>query len=149
MIDLLSYFKVDEIRNLFLNLTNLTQSNMANIVARLEDIDHQLNIKQTTILIIDQLDLVKDFKQKGWRVALGNISKNTQFNNSNLDYMLADTKFYQQMNDKSKQNKVNIIINHSFSLADSKLDKKLEDMQYINDNKVNFLFIDFTSVYDK
>ncbi len=149
VIDLLSYFKVDEIRNLFLNLTNLTQSNMANIVARLEDIDHQLNIKQTTILIIDQLDLVKDFKQKGWRVALGNISKNTQFNNSNLDYMLADTKFYQQMNDKSKQNKVNIIINHSFSLADSKLDKKLEDIQYINDNKVNFLFIDFTSVYDK
>lgn len=149
IIDLLSYFKIQKFRNLFLNFTNLTQSNTANIIARLEHIDHKLDIKQKTILIVSQLDLVDSFKQKGWKVALqdSKVLKNIPVDRNNLDYVIFNAKTYEKMGNSQREN--NSIVNHSFNLANSKLHKNIQDIQYIRDSSVNFIFIDFTSVYDK
>ncbi len=147
ILNLLSFFKIDEIENLFLNFTNLEPSNIKDILARVETINNKLNIKQKTTLLSDKPNLLKEFKNKGWKVALINSkdSEKIYINNNILDYYIVNFKSYKEYKDKFN----NIIIEHYFKLANSKLNTKLNDIQQlINNNKIKFLFIDFTSEYD-
>ena len=142
LIDLLSFFKVNQINHLFLNLTNLNQSNIKDIATRLDYINNRLNLKDKTTLIINKADLAKNLQQKGWSIAL---DSNNSINLNNTDYILADSKLYKQLIDKNS-----IIINNFFNIADSKLNNKLKEIQeYNSNNRVKFIFANFTSVFNK
>ena len=138
LIDLLSYFKVQNIKKLFLNLVNISLNNVDNIINRLENINSKLNIKDKTILIIKEPNIAKIFRDRGWQVAI-----NSKIDNSNADYLVIDKKDY----NISKSN-IGIFINSAFNLADINLEKKLKNMHFFNAKNINFLFINFKSSYD-
>ena len=143
LLDLFSYFQTNQIKNLFFNLTNLNQSNKNDILERLDYIDQKLNIKQKAILLIDQTDLIEYFQNKGWKVALEN---NNLSLNIKPNYYLLTKETYQKRKNVSTNN---IIINHCLKLSNTHLNETLKKTPYLYNQQIKFLFVDFTSEYDK
>ncbi len=138
LVDLLSYFNIKEIKGLFLNLANLNSINIDSIENRLNIIDSKLNIKQISTLIVKDKNLAKRLKQSGWKIAL-----NKNIDNTNIDFTIIDAKDYIKSNNNSK-----FVVKNAFDIADIKLESKINNLKYLNDKDVAFVFANFKSVFD-
>ena len=141
LLDTLSYFKKKEIKHLILNLANLSEKNLEAILKRFTEIEKELPNKEKIILLVNNSSFIEPLKTIGWHVAL----KSNQITKSNADSLVIDAKVFN--NDKPNNTPATFIIDHAFNLANSKLSKKLESLHFINNPKVSFILVDFTSEY--
>lgn len=144
VIDLLGYFKVQEIKNLLFDLVNLHENNSQEILKRLELLDQKLQIKKKSILVISQKKLSKYFSKNGWKVALKTKSIFEKDDSENIAYVI-DSKQFQDSNEYKPI--VQLIIDHAFNIADSKLTQKIKHLKFVDDPQISFLLVDFASTY--
>ncbi len=140
--DLLKYFPKEKIEHLLLHLANLSQSNLEAALKRLEKIEKKLPLKEKITLVLDKSNLIEPFKAKGWSVAL----KSNKVSESVADYSVIDAKEFKQVTE-SNNTTGKFIINHAFNLADSKLEKKLDSLQFNEAPQTIYILADFSSVY--
>ncbi len=141
LIDTLSYFKKDKIEHLILHLANLSKDNLNAILERLNTIKSKLPSKEKITLLIENSNFIKALKAKGWRVAL----KSSQLIQSGADSLMINAKGINK--EQIKNSSTSLIINHAFNLADSKLEKKLNSLEYLNSSNIGALLVDFKSEF--
>jgi len=144
VLDLLSYFEIKKVENLFFDLVNLEENNSQDVLERLKQIDKKLHIKKKITLVMTQKRLCKRFSKDGWKVAL---KTNSVFEKIDCDAIACIVSSKQFQYSKEGEPTGKIIVNHAFNIADSKLIQKIEHFTFIDDPKISFLFVDFASTY--
>jgi len=105
--ELLSYFKIKEIKNLLLNITNLEQSNIKNSIDKLEKVNSKLNIKDRVTILLNNPQFIQAFKNSGWSAKA--INDKTIINNA---FNIADSKLENSLKDMhyTKDSNIKFII---------------------------------------
>jgi len=147
-IELLKYISIDKIEHLLLKLTNLSKLNIKNAMKRIEEIDQKIHIKEKSILLVNQVDLLKILKRKGWKTTfkVDENNKNQQLVYNKSDYLISDIKIYNRKFIRNIQN--NFIIEDACNLYDSNLHKKANGLQYFKDKRIKFMLVDLKSEYE-
>ena len=141
LIDTLSYFKKDKIEHLMLHLANLSKDNLDAILERLNTIKSKLPSQEKITLLVENSNFIEPLKAKGWRVAL----KSSQLAQSSADSLVIDIKNLKK--EQIQNSSTSLIINHAFNLANSKLEKKLSSLEYLNSGIIGAILVDFKSEY--